>query len=307
MATADRDRPARGLSAGPKKQNRRKQALEGEPHDADMANHSLPIKYVGHCAKCAVPLPVPCPTCGAALSIEDWGRQCSTCRSNEGTFGELWTKWECIRKYGSSGDQLKRFEEWPLIQELSCRLFGHAVFTQSTWERLEGWLLAYHVKEETGARKREAMLRMQLSEILRVLRTAVESSDRDKRQGEEPKTDQGGQGDRPEAVAQYLTSWREILVALTLTNNQEDKQKVSRLNKSYSGPIKILGQGKQPFVDKAELLGWWTGLKEKVESELARQRDAQATVANRHDFGRDSEVFPDIAGGVHKQRNDRQP
>ena len=107
--------------------------------------------------------------------------------------------------------------------------------------------------------------------------------------------------------AKYLASWREILVALGFRNNRENKQKVSRLNKSYAGPIEIPGQGKQPFADKAKLLDWWAGLEEKVKESQQRKQDAQATVANRHDFGRDGEVAPDIAGGVRKRRKDRKP
>jgi len=110
-----------------------------------------------------------------------------------------------------------------------------------------------------------------------------------------------------EAPPQYLTSWREILIALGFKNNREDKQKVSRLNKSYSGPIKTPGQGKQPFVKKAELLSWWAGLEAKVNETQQRKRDAQATLANQHDFGRDGEVTPDISGGVKKRRQNRKP
>ena len=112
---------------------------------------------------------------------------------------------------------------------------------------------------------------------------------------------------KPQTLPKYLTSWREILIALEFKNNREDKQKVSRLNKSYSGPIEIPGQGKQPFVDKAKLLDWWAGLEAKVKEGRQRKLDAQATVANRHDFGREGEVTPGISGGIKKRRRDRNP
>jgi len=105
----------------------------------------------------------------------------------------------------------------------------------------------------------------------------------------------------------YLNTWREILITLGLKNNREDKQKVSRLNRTYSGPINIPGQGKQPFVDKAKLLEWWASLEAKVKEARQREQDAQATIANRHDFHRDGEVVPDISGGVTKRRRDRKP
>jgi hypothetical protein len=112
---------------------------------------------------------------------------------------------------------------------------------------------------------------------------------------------------KPQTAMKYLTSWREILIALEFKNNREDKQKVSRLNKSYSGPIEIPGQGKQPFVDKAKLLEWWAGLETKVREDSERQRNAQATASNQHDFGRDGKVTPDISGGIKKRRRDRKP
>jgi len=95
---------------------------------------------------------------------------------------------------------------------------------------------------------------------------------------------------KPPELPQYLTSWREILIALGFKYNQEGKQKVSRLNESYSGPIKTPGQGMQPLVDKAKLLEWWPGLEAKAEEKQRRKQDAQATFASRHDFGRDTEA-----------------
>jgi len=111
----------------------------------------------------------------------------------------------------------------------------------------------------------------------------------------------------PPDIPEYLANWREILVALGMKNNVEDKQKVFRLNKTYSGPIQIPGQGRQPFVEKMGLLKWWAGLKTKVQQSEQRQRDAQATVASGYNFSRDGEVTPDISGGVKKRRRDRKP
>jgi hypothetical protein len=105
----------------------------------------------------------------------------------------------------------------------------------------------------------------------------------------------------------HLASWREILITLGMHHNDEDKQKVSRLNKTYSGPITTPGQGKQPFVEKAKLLEWWRGLEAKALESQQRQRDAQATVSARHGYGRKGEVAPGIAGGVKKRRRDRKP
>ena len=104
-----------------------------------------------------------------------------------------------------------------------------------------------------------------------------------------------------------LTSWREILVALGLKNNREDQGKVSRLNGRYAGPICIPGRGAQPVVDKAKLIKWWNDLEAKAREAKDRSRDAQATAAAQHDYGRDGVVAPDLAGGVKRRRKDRKP
>ena len=104
----------------------------------------------------------------------------------------------------------------------------------------------------------------------------------------------------------YLANWREILVALGMKDNQEDRQTVGRLNKSYAGPIATPGQGRQPFAEKTGLLEWWAGLDAKVQAEQDRNRDATASVSSGHPFGRGGQVVPDISGGVQKRRRDRQ-
>ena len=112
---------------------------------------------------------------------------------------------------------------------------------------------------------------------------------------------------RPElAPVKLLANWREILIALGMKFSTEDKQKVLRLNKTYSGPIVIPGQGKQPLVDKAQLLEWYNGLAAKFNAEQERKRDAQATVSVGHEYGRDGEVTPDLAGGVKKRRRNQR-
>ncbi len=113
--------------------------------------------------------------------------------------------------------------------------------------------------------------------------------------------------DAPSSPVNLLASWREILVALGLRNNREDKSKVSRLNKTYGGPIAIPGMGKQPLVEKPALLKWWSGLAAKVQAEQDRRRDAAATASRRYNYGREGEVAPDISGNVKQRRSDRNP
>jgi hypothetical protein len=106
--------------------------------------------------------------------------------------------------------------------------------------------------------------------------------------------------------AKHLASWREILVALGMRDNKEDKQKVARLNKTYGGPITIPGQGSQPFVEKTKLLEWWNSLEARIQAEKDRQRDTQATVSTQHNYAREGVVAPNIAGGVKKRRQNRK-
>ena len=111
----------------------------------------------------------------------------------------------------------------------------------------------------------------------------------------------------PAPLVKLLVNWPEILIALGMKNNREDKRNVSRLNKTYSGPITIPGQGKQPLVNRAELLEWWGGLAAMVKAEQERQRDARATVSAQHRYGGEGEVIPDLAGEVKRRRRNRRP
>jgi hypothetical protein len=103
---------------------------------------------------------------------------------------------------------------------------------------------------------------------------------------------------------QYLTSWREILVALGMKDNKEDQEKVKKLNKTYNGPIATPKQGAQPKVDKAKLIKWWNGLDQKFQDSQQRQRDTKATAAAQHPYGQAGVVAPDMGGGVKKRRRD---
>ena len=129
----------------------------------------------------------------------------------------------------------------------------------------------------------------------------------------EPLDTEGGGEQPPRSLAplpvpeKQLTSWREILVALGMTYNSEDKQKVDRLNETFNGPIVKPGQGMQPFANKRKLLEWWNGLEATVQEQANRARDTEETVKGTHAYGREGEVVPEISGEVKKRRKDRQP
>ena len=111
----------------------------------------------------------------------------------------------------------------------------------------------------------------------------------------------------PPLPKEIIASWREIVIALGMRNNDEDKRKVERLNETYNGPIMKPGQGKQPIADKVKLLEWWNNLEKLVESQMDQARDARLTVQDTHAYGREGEVVPEISGQVKKRRKDRQP
>lgn len=68
----------------------------------------------------------------------------------------------------------------------------------------------------------------------------------------------GGLAPVPAVPKCYLFGWREILTAVGLPNNATNRERVSRLNELYEGPIIVPGQGSQPVATEARLFKWWT-------------------------------------------------
>jgi hypothetical protein len=104
----------------------------------------------------------------------------------------------------------------------------------------------------------------------------------------------------------YLTSWREILIALGFRNNAEDRGKVKHLNNQYQGPIVIPKQGAQPKVNEAKLREWYDHLEAQWTVGHRPARDAQPTTAAQHPYGRNGTVAPEISGRVKVRRKDRR-
>jgi hypothetical protein len=108
----------------------------------------------------------------------------------------------------------------------------------------------------------------------------------------------------PPSPTRYLMSWREILDALDLKNNQENQRRVRDLNKQYEGPIALPTQGGQPKVNKAKLLDWWNHLEIRFMT-AGGGTNTDATLQARHEYGRDGTVLPDISGHVQKRRGQK--
>jgi hypothetical protein len=116
----------------------------------------------------------------------------------------------------------------------------------------------------------------------------------------------GQGGDTDQAPVEYLMSWREILDALHLTNDEEHRGMVRRLNGEHAGPIIIPRQGSQPKVITAKLVEWWNGLEGRFRELQQRRTDREATAAEQFSYGKDGTVAPGISGGVKKRRKDRK-
>jgi hypothetical protein len=100
----------------------------------------------------------------------------------------------------------------------------------------------------------------------------------------------------------YLHGWAQILRALELSNNAEQKGLVRRLNRLFDGPIILPPKGGRPVVVKVKLVEWWNGLEQRFDEDHQSRANQQATVANRHAYARDGEVVPDLQGHVKRRR-----
>jgi hypothetical protein len=110
----------------------------------------------------------------------------------------------------------------------------------------------------------------------------------------------------PTEPPKYLLNWREILIALGLRNNAEDRGRIRHLNSQYEGPIVIPKQGAQPKVDEAKLREWYDHLEVQWTVGHRPARDAQPTAAAQHPYGRNGTVAPEISGRVKGRRKDRR-
>ena len=120
-------------------------------------------------------------------------------------------------------------------------------------------------------------------------------------------TPPGGSQAVAAAPVKLLANWREILITLGMNNNREDKQKVSRLNRTCNGPIVIPGKGKQPIADKAKLLKWWDRLEIELQDRANQARGAAADAESHHAYGRMGRAAPAIGGEVKRRRKDWNP
>ena len=159
--------------------------------------------------------------------------------------------------------------------------------------------------------------KMTLHEIAAVLKRDVEQHRQSQKSASvETVKDQNHADDVPTIIAEkspdgekpknLLFGWHQILDALNnLSNDDENRNRVSRLNDSHSGPIIKGGQGKSPMVDADKLVLWWNSLEMLHAESAQRVTDKGATVSESYEYGRESEIVPDIGGHVQKRRSKR--
>lgn len=111
----------------------------------------------------------------------------------------------------------------------------------------------------------------------------------------------------PEEPKVYCSGWPEILDALRLKNNQEERRRVQRSNALFGGPITVISAGSKPRVDKTKLIAWWNSLDDIYQDLQQRERDRQATVGTSYHYGSEGTVVPDLAGSVKKRRRGNKP
>jgi hypothetical protein len=99
-----------------------------------------------------------------------------------------------------------------------------------------------------------------------------------------------------------LFGWAEILNTLKLSNDDTNRDRVSRLNDLHAGPIIKRGHGQPPMVDADKLVPWWNSLETRHAESVQHATDTEATVAASYRHGTDGEVVPDIGGHVQKRR-----
>jgi hypothetical protein len=120
------------------------------------------------------------------------------------------------------------------------------------------------------------------------------------------------------AAAEYLMNWPDILNEVGLKNTDEDRRTLRALNDKYKGPIIMPRRGGRPKVDRGKLRPWWNGLESRwVQEEQGRRdseeakgqrgRDRKETTRERHNYGRNGEVVPGIAGHVKPRRRKPGP
>jgi hypothetical protein len=79
--------------------------------------------------------------------------------------------------FKTAPEKLDYCQEWPDIQHLSCKLFGHSVFDEETFERLKAWLKAEHKSPKTPRDSpMEEVVRTKLPEVVALLRAGVDAA-----------------------------------------------------------------------------------------------------------------------------------
>jgi hypothetical protein len=179
----------------------------------------------------------------------------------------------------------------------------------SSWEELESRLVCEHAEAKRMSQKTDH------PPSDAVQRDSDETAATTANTGRATRSESlGAAGNRAMVHFYLLTSWAEIFDAINDThperpwaNNDSTRAKIRGLNNDFTGPIRMPdGKGKQPEVEKTELLLWWADMASKYSAtseESERDADSKrATVAVNHPHGKGGVVMPDIGGSVRKSK-----
>jgi hypothetical protein len=104
-------------------------------------------------------------------------------------------------------------------------------------------------------------------------------------------------------VKNYLLTWGEIHEVLGRTpNDRSSRRQITELNERFEGPIQSQGTGRQPIVDRRELIEWWDRLLIGFEDKRHQEAGAPQKEEDGFNFGRKGTAMPSVAGGVKLRR-----
>ena len=78
----------------------------------------------------------------------------------------------------------------------------------------------------------------------------------------------------------HLFTWQEVLETLDLTDDNEEREEVRKLNVLYGGPIVFAKKGSQPTVERWRLLEWWQHLEATIPDRVKQVHDISARTNN---------------------------
>jgi len=77
-----------------------------------------------------------------------------------------------------------------------------------------------------------------------------------------------------------LSTWEDVLEALDVRDDNEDREEIRKLNVLYGGPITFAKGESQPTVERRKLIEWWRHLEATIPDRVKRARDILIRIDN---------------------------